>query len=482
MKKTILIILSSGILLGQSSCDGFLDEQPISEISADTFWKNQDDIRAGIAGMYDGLQGVVSSRYIDWGEARSDNFTNGGTGVTSINFALNGLTANMGEMNWDGLYSTINRANLAIKYLPEITGSDVSETFKNHSLAQAYAVRAYCHLLGVKVWGDVPLMLETVNDRDFRPSRTSVEQVLAAVKEDLILALDLVDVNQISVYEINVGGILALLTEVYMWQKDYQKAIETSDELLELNRYNLAENPEEWKRIFTDPANSAEAIWSLFWSFEQDGSNAMAGRIGSSTNTSPFIMDYNLLEAWQNEESDFRRYLTYDTLEAVSTGAVQDIWKHYAPAADGLPVSSLPPTNQAEVRNSIYRLSDILLLRAEAFNQLGDMEEAVAILNLIRNRAGKSTLSQEMFANKDQLEDELLSERQFELFAEGKRWFDLRRTGKVIPVMDPLLRQRQEERGLSVIGFGDPGLELFPISRDALNENPNLEQNSPYSR
>ncbi|MBC9795542.1 RagB/SusD family nutrient uptake outer membrane protein [Sinomicrobium weinanense] len=481
MKKIFLFLVCTAALVA-ASCESFLDQQPESELSADNFWQTEDDIRAGIAGMYDGIQGVISSRYIEWGEARSDNFTNGGTGITSINFALNGLTADMGEVNWDQLYATINRANLAIKNLPLITGGEISEAAKNNFLGQAYAMRAYSHFLGTKVWGGIPLMLEPVTDRDFKPQRTAAEEVLQSVIEDLNIALELVDPNNINVYEINTGGILCMLTEAYMWQQNYQEALESSDRLLALDRYSLAQGPDEWKMVFTDPANSDEAIWSMYWSFEEDGSNALAARIGSSTNTSPFILDLNLLSEWQQQENDFRRYLTYDTLEAVSTGAVQDIWKYYPPAPDGLVASALPPANQAEVRNSLYRLSDMMLLRAEAFNQLDNTSEAVSLLNDIRIRAGLDPVTADMFANKEELENAILKERQFELFAEGKRWFDLRRTGKVVEVMDPLLRQRQEDRQINVIGFGDPGFILFPISRDALNENPNLEQNPPYSR
>jgi starch-binding outer membrane protein, SusD/RagB family len=145
----------------------------------------------------------------------------------------------------------------------------------------------------------------------------------------------------------------------------------------------------------------------------------------------------------------------------------------------------LPPSNQATIQNSLYRLSDILLMRAEALNMIGGAANnaaAIAILNQIKSRAGVPTVTAAMFPTQRDLETAILEERQLELFAEGKRWFDLRRTGRVIEVMDPLLRQRQTERGLTVTGFGDPGLVLFPISRDALNENPNLEQNAPYSR
>lgn len=491
MKRSLYIglILTA---LSLSSCEDFLDEQPVSELSAANFWKTEDDVIAGVAGMYDGLQDVISERYIDWGEGRSDNMTNGGTGINEINFALNSLTANMGQVNWDDLYATISRANLAIKYIPQIEGGSLSEKSKNNYLAQAHAMRAYAHFLALKVWGDVPLMLEPVTDRSFRPSREKNEVVLAKVVEDLTLAATLVDPANTSKFEITIGAIYAMLTDAYMWQKDYPKAIEASNKLMKLNRYALVSTPRQWNEIFSKPSSSSEAIWSLFWEFAQDGSNNTV-RLGSSTNTSPFEIDDNLLAKWEMNKKDFRRYLTYDTLQA-PTQAVTDIYKHYpVEATDDKRIGNLvlggeqflPPSNQATIQNSLYRYADILLMRAEALNMLGDAaskEQAITLLNSIKARAGVPPVTADMFASERELETAILEERQFEFFAEGKRWFDLRRTGRVIEVMDPLLRQRQTDRELSVTGFGDPGFILFPISRDALNENPNLEQNAPYSR
>lgn len=491
MKRSLYIGLIA-TALSLSSCEDFLDEQPVSELSAANFWQTQDDVKAGIAGMYDGLQGVIEERYIDWGEGRSDNLTNGGTGINEINFALNSLTANMGQVNWDGLYATIGRANLALKYIPQIQSGDLSETARKNYLAQAYAMRAYCHFLAMKVWGDAPLMLEPVTDRSFRPARQKAEVVLEQVVADLTLAATLVDPANTSKFDITIGAIYAMLTDAYMWQHDYAKAVETSGKLMKLNRYALAATPREWNGIFSNPTSSKEAIWSLFWAFEQDGSNGTV-KLGSSTNTSPFEIDDNLLARWEANKKDFRRYLTYDTLQA-PTLEVTDIYKHYPVGPMDANVNGnvvlggeqiLPPTNQATIQNSLYRLSDILLMRAEALNQLGDANskaEALTLLNSIKRRAGVPTVTADMFASPRELETAILEERQFELFAEGKRWFDLRRTGRVMEVMDPLLRQRQEARGLTQTGFGDPGLVLFPISRDALNENPNLEQNAPYSR
>jgi hypothetical protein len=477
MKKALYIFILVPLMLVVTSCGDFLTEEPVSQLSVEQFWKTESDINAAVAGMYDGIQAVVDDRYIDWGEGRSDNLTNGGTGITEINFALNGLTADMANVSWDNLYRVVLRANQILKYTPLITITDFTQTEKNHYMAQAYAMRAYCHLLGIKVWGDVPLMLEPVTDRNTKPFRTPVSDVLAQVVVDLTTAGELINRTNKNVYEINYGVILAILTDTYMWQKDYDRVIETTDELM-TRGYVLAQTPEDWNRIFTDPANSKEAIWSIFWEFEQDGANGLAGKLGSSTNTSPFEIDDNLLVRWEEQKKDFRRYLTYDTLQA-PTRAVTDIHKHY-PIVNGK--QALPPTNEAVVQNSLYRLADILLLRAEAFNQLEDEPAAVALLNQIKVRAKVAPVTEDIFNSVDELEKAILDERQFELFAEGKRWFDLRRTGNVVAVMDPLLRQRQQARGLTVVGFLHPEMELFPISRDALNENTNLEQNYPYSR
>jgi hypothetical protein len=476
MKKALYIFILVPLMLIVTACGDFLTEEPVSQLSADKFWKTEADIISAMAGMYDGIQVVMDDRYIDWGEGRSDNLTNGGTGITEINFALNGLTADMANVNWDNLYRVILRANLILKYVPLIS-ADLSEVEKNNYLAQAYAMRAYCHLLGVKVWGDIPLMLEAVTDRNLKPFRTPVSDVLVQVVEDLNTAAALINRTNKNVYEINYGVVLAMLTDAYMWQKDYDRVIETTDELMTLG-YTLAQTPEDWNKIFTSPATSKEAIWSMFWEFEQDGANGLAGKLGSSTNTSPFEMDDNLLVRWETQKKDFRRYLTYDTLQAPAL-AVTDIYKHY-PLVNGK--QALPPTNEAVVQNSLYRLADILLLRAEAFNKLEDEPAAVALLNQIKVRAKVAPVTEDMFNSVDELEKAILDERQFELFAEGKRWFDLRRTGHVIDVMDPLLRQRQQARGLTVVGFVHPGMEFFPISRDALNENTNLQQTYPYSR
>src|SRR5690242_19983812 len=157
MKKSIYYI-SLLCLFAATGCKKFLDQQPISQLSQENFWKTADDAKLGVAAIYDGVQKTLSGNYTDWGDARSDNFTYGGTGENQINVTLNGLNSLTAAANWNNLYFTIARANLAIKYLPNI--STLSAVARNNYLAQAYGLRAYMYFYGIRVWGKLPVTLE----------------------------------------------------------------------------------------------------------------------------------------------------------------------------------------------------------------------------------------------------------------------------------------------------------------------------------
>ena len=142
MKRLFYITITSFVLF-TIGCKKQLDQQPISDLSSALFWKTAEHALLGNASIYDGMQKTFSSNgsFTEWGDARSDNFTFGGTGENQVNVALNGLTATTGSASWDNLYLTIARANAAIKYLPNI--SELSEVQRNNYLAQTYDIRAY---------------------------------------------------------------------------------------------------------------------------------------------------------------------------------------------------------------------------------------------------------------------------------------------------------------------------------------------------
>lgn len=475
MKRLIYLTLSILLL---ASCKK-LDQQPISDMSSASFWKSAEHALAGNAAIYDGMQKTFSGSFTEWGDARSDNFTYGGTGENQINVVLNGLNSTTGTANWNNLYTTIARANVAIKYLPGIP--DLTVVQKNHYLAQAYAARAFMYFWAVRLWGGVPVRLQTYENIEESPNlaRTSADSVInAVILPDLLKANTLVDKNAVSTFEINTGSILSMLAEVYMWTKDYAKVISVTDQLIALNRYSLAPTA-NYKDIFV-AATTKENIFSLNWSYLVDGGNGIAGRIGSSDQTSNYYIDSVPLMKWENNKIDIRRGIAYDTTIANALQRVIQVWKYYPlDVTTGKPV--VPSRAQSEVKLPFYRWADILLLRAEALNRTNDKTNAFVLLNQVRTRSRANALNPSSFTTVLDVETAILDERQLELFAEGKRWFDLVRTNRVLTVMDPLIKQRQKNLGISQTGFTDARKILWPISRDALTRDPLLIQNPPYS-
>ena len=243
------------LVLAMASCEKFLDQQPISSLSNELFWKTNEDARLGNAAIYDALQKTLSDSYIDWGDARSDNFTYSGTGDYQILVTMNGLTSLTTTANWNDLYTTISRANASIKNLPNVKTLSIID--RDHYLAQAHAIRAYMYFYAVRLWGAVPVWLtpyENVNDDPKKP-RTPADSVInSVIIPDLTKALALVNKNVNLVFEINQGAILAMLTDVHMWKKDYAAAITSSTQFSALPyKYDVtAATHLDYRNIFTN--------------------------------------------------------------------------------------------------------------------------------------------------------------------------------------------------------------------------------------
>jgi hypothetical protein len=344
------------------------------------------------------------------------------------------------------------------------------------------------YFLAVRLWGAVPVRLipyENIDDDPNLPRSPADSVITNVIIPDLLKANSLVDKSSTNVFELNTGGILSILADVYLWQKDYAKVISTTDQLIALNRYALTPstpNFAAYKDIFVS-GNTKENIWTLNWDYLVDGGNGIGGKIGSSDQTSNYYIDSVPLMKWETNKADIRRGIAYDTTVANALQRIIQIWKYYPFDPSGKPVVPSRAQNQAKL--ILYRWADILLMRAEALNWgNNDKAGATTIVNQIRSRAKAGNLNAANYNNlatQLDMEKAILDERQLELFAEGKRWFDLERTGRVLSTMDPLIRQRQKNLGIGQTGFTDARKILWPISRDALTRDPLLMQNPPYS-
>lgn len=442
------------MLLAGYSCSDILDNDPISSFSAQGFYKTTDDARAGVNGIYNALQSAMRVNFSFWGEGRADAV---GTRHSGDPLALsqNTLNQTISSASWNNLYEVISRANYAIKYIPGVYGGN--DAFGKQLLGQAYALRAMAYFYAVRVWGDVPLITvpyESI-EQDVFIKKTDKEIVLDQIEEDLIFASE----NCVENYGgerdrilITQGVANALLTHVYMWRGNYEDAIVTAEKVLDNNLYSLV-SINDWSKIFTS-GYSNESIFEVGYNETQTNQLRVLYALGSDSHYFPS-------EAFRDsfEEGDLRKDLIYD----VTQEDPRKIWKFFG---QGFSDESADPSENNIV---LLRLADIMLLKAEAHAVLGETQEALRLLNLIRERAGLSELDEQQAIDMyGTVESAILHERFIELSFEGYRWFDLVRTGKAIEVMEP------------INGLSDERNLVWPIHEDALNRNPNLEQNSFY--
>ena len=454
MKKSKNIIAVFFIALAFSCSKDILDKEPQSGFSAQGFYKTSSDAQAGVNGIYDAVQSTFSLNFSFWGEGRADAVNTNHSGDPLL-LQQNTLNKTMNSARWNNLYETISRANYAIKYVPSVFEEDTE--FGLQLVGQARALRALSYFYAVRVWGDVPLILEPYEsvEQELFIAKTDKDVVLDQVIEDLIFASQNCRESfggERDRLLITQGSAYGLLTQVYMWKGNYEAAIAAADKVLNNSLYSLV-SINDWSKIFST-GFSNESIFEIGYDETQTNNLRILYAIGSDSH---FFPSENFRASF--EEDDLRQDLIYD----VTQEEPKKIWKFFGQGFDD---ESAEPSAQNIV---MIRLADIMLLKAEAHNQLGQVAQALSLLNTIRNRAGLPELNEaeavDMYGD---LESALLHERSIELSFEGHRWFDLVRTGKAVEVMGP------------INGLADEANFVWPIHEDALNRNPNLEQNGFY--
>lgn len=485
MKRTIIISLSAALLL--TSClNDFLTVEPLADITNEAFWQSENDARAALNSGYAHIKSAYKTGFLYWTEARSDNFLGNITGSSPVqNVSLNNLTSNLGACNWNNWYKLVSVSNYAIHFIPTMTGK-ADEAKLNHMLSEAYFLRAFAYFNLYRIWGDVPLVTEPVllKTQVSKPGRAAKDSVFALVVSDLDRADSLVDVTVNELFIYSPAALYALMTDVAMWQHDYEKADVYSEKLIKLNRHTLD------GADFADVcrlATTSDNIFTLKWNYTTDGENNITSTLANSAN--PLVPTFELYQkwfAWEREFSarDLRRvatidsakYKTFNNKHVMSLPTNTQCWKWS-------PGEHKPQTEYQECYIPVYRLADILLLRAEALNRLGRMDEAVEEMNKVRIRAGLPAKDLSYYSgDRDKLEEDIWQERQFELYAEGKRWFDLMRTGRVETVMNTYFTGYITKYGGKdkYRLFDEEWLRYWPVHQDILNENEHLSQTGSY--
>lgn len=511
-KITAIIAGLLGLLVGVG-CNKFLDEKPISTLAPENFWKSETDATTWMAGIYNSLQTTLSTNWFDWGEVRSDNVRIGGTGNAQLTMITNTLSANDADINgitsWTNLYTTISLCNYGIKYLPVMIANNVEGKAAEYQdyLGQCYGLRALMYFYALRVWGRVPIHTEPIQSLS-QPTelpRASLADVKARIMDDITQSLQTIQNDKTKKYYLQKAAVYALKTDVHMWFQEYDDALAASDQFIAANGVTWVNGITAWKNIFLDPVNSPETVFNLYWSIVERGAGVgVCSKLGSSSNTNQYEVVTDMWQEFRNRTDpntgrpiDGRYWALWDTVTYIDAAtydaAVVQLGK-FAPWK-GIPGAgfTFQGVSQCDVKLPVYRLADVMLLRAEALTHKGNFQPALDIVNAVRNRVGYTVQAKLMDYTGDittGIERTILKERQLELLGEGKRWFDLCRIGKIYDytnsgygylreIMNPLLAGRT---GGIIYDGQNMGRILYPINSAMFNANSKLvgDQNPPY--
>ncbi|MUH38227.1 RagB/SusD family nutrient uptake outer membrane protein [Zobellia amurskyensis] len=476
MKIKYIACLIGLVLLG--SCDDFLEEEPLSELSSDQFFSEPDHAfsavnslyRTGAPSMTDG--GVYSGTPLMLGAYMSGFFTNEYAGQelhvsNTQQLTLNG--ENIGgylQDRWRELYLGISRANNAIRYIPETP--ELNDAQRNQLLAEAKFFRAFAYYYLVRWFGPVPLTTEPYESiEDLYLERSSIADVYGLIESDLTEALAQGNLPKLSMVDngkrVTSGAVASLLAEVYLTMSGnplnadrYSEAASLAQKIIngEYGSYALTQHDEAggsvdfensaYNKIRKGDASAIEHIYVK--EYDPEIGTAVYPRYSYPVALASEVL-YDITNGAYQPSSQFLDF--YNPDEDLRAQERQYFHSTYLPTGQTFATAPFvwhDDTAIFETANSgkdfaMYSYADVLLIAAEAVAMSSGVNaDAVDYLAQVRSRAywmqDSATISAELSGlGTDAFVEEVWKERHRELVFEFKNWFDIVRTGQ-FPVAD----------------------------------------------
>jgi starch-binding outer membrane protein, SusD/RagB family len=483
--KYILLIIT---LFTQFSCGKWLDLIPPEGLIMEEFWKTKEDVEAVLMGAY-GAMSKLDGTFFLMGELRADMIKGDiNQGDRERDLAQNNIYPDNYLSNWNSFYQVINYCNEVIKNAPLV--QKIDNTFTDYQLkglmAESYYLRSLAYFYLVRIYKDVPLVLEPTetDDADFYPPKSDEAATLAQISKDLEDNRNFAIAQGYPTLSENKGrasqaAFDALLADIALWNFDYNKVLEYVGRI-EQNKDIVLMPSGKWFEMFY-PGNSLESIFEFQFDQSKNQNNNMYGitnrtsyRYDPSQHALELFARKYAKELVRGEDASIKKYAEDDYI----------VWKYVGAAPDGTTFRT--GTTMYSAHWIVYRLADVLLMKAEALSQLNRYQEAIQIINLIRERADVTQLS---LANSAAVfEDVILDERALEFAYEGKRWFDLLRMGrrnnyarkdKLIEIIVRNVPSTQKR--ILAVKLTNPMGWYLPIYKYELERNRNLVQNPYYN-
>lgn len=544
-----------------AACGDFLSIEPQNDIVLENYWTEKADVTSVMNACYAQLESQECiSRMIIWGEGRSDNMTTGVNAPYSLQqvFKENLLETNP-YADWSAFYQAINYCNTVIHYAPGVNAIDPNFTDAElrATVAEATTLRALCYFYLIRTFRDVPYVTEPSNDdsQDYQVPPTPFAQVLdqliadmERVKDDALRSWGEKSVE--NTCRVTRWACYALLADLCLWKGDWQRAIECCDAV-------IAEKTRLYEKDYEeDPTSLPTELygpWPLISETapgSTSGGNAYTLIFGQG-NSFESVLELNFVDNQTVQNTALKNLYGPAAGSVYSPGQVSvpdalaaDPYggdgNHYFGKGDARYHENIYATSsrgyaakyawtRVEIRNSVsggaptvrltsrnagshyanwvlYRLTDVMLMRAEAEVQLaGDVPEgatptpeqqaryqaAFDLVDAVWRRANSKRLAtsevlvaSDYTTSRQAMEELVMGERQRELMFEGKRWFDLvrqaRRDGNNDRLLTATASKFKENVNAIRIKLSSADAIYWPYSRTELEQNPHLTQNPAY--
>ncbi|WP_239494890.1 RagB/SusD family nutrient uptake outer membrane protein [Pedobacter yulinensis] len=436
------------LILGASSCkDSFLDVDPQGQQVAGEFWKSEADATKAVNAIYANLRTwenvafpalVIESTPAD--EADKGSTPTDATFFNLFDQFTVGSTEGSLQSFWTGQYRNINFCNQVLDNIP---GIQMDETLKNRYLAEAKFVRAYSYFRLVRAYGGVPLRLHVPKDNsEFNLPRSTREEVYAQIEKDLTEAAAVLPTTYPATDKgrATKGAALGMLAKVSMYQQKWSNVLNYTNQVMGMG-YALF--PDFEKLFRTENENSVESLFEIQAEFvpgNNDANNSQYSQVQGVPGVPAGGWGFNtpstsLINAF--ETGDPRRDATI--LFPGETTPQGDKIPTTVPnigynQKSYVPFSRFVSGNQGAEQNiRVLRFADILLMNAEAANELGNPGQALTSLNRVRARArgnAAGVLPDVTTTDKTALRNAIWHERHVELALESDRYFDVIRQGR----------------------------------------------------
>lgn len=456
------------------ACKKFVEiAPPETKLVTASVFTNNASATAALTNIYTQMFSKSESYLISQADGLlSDELTNYSTATPQTQYYRNAMVAtqpNTGE--WTNAYSFVYQANAIIEALKD--NPAISPAVINQLTGEAKFIRAFWHFYLTNTYGEVPLVTTTAYNVNGTIARTGKSEVFQQIISDLKDAQDLLNSNYVDASDTvtttervrpTKWAASGLLARAYLYTKKYDSA--------ELQATAVISNKSLYDTVSLNNVflkSSKEAIWQIATPLPAssnqntvDGYYYILQGAPSTSNAGSSTLSPQLLNSFESNDQRRTNWVSSITKNAII---------YYFPYKYKVYTSA----NISEY-TMVLRLAEQYLIRAEARAQQGNLNGAIADLDIIRKRAGLPLIANtNPGIGQSALLTAILHERQVELFTEwGHRWFDLIRTNNISSVMSIITPLKG--------GTWNPDghQTLYPIPQKDRDANPNLSQNDGY--